>query len=428
MIQPNSIYSKIMPTFHPAQPKKKTKSEEVKEIIQDPNDPLAKYPLRALGYSNEAGAAVSAMPVWGKTAEVLLWIPALMYLGADIYDKYRRGKEGDYSKASASAAVEQAIFQALASVILPTSVIKIGQSAAGQATRADGSNLSAAVKEELLEKLQEDFSKAKFVKGDRIDENGIFKTGKQCVWERIYDQGFLHDLDSTRDNLRKRGFFKRVIDFFGHSSGLNAASKANRNAVEKYLKSNVDEIFEKQLLIETGTFEDVSATGNKKLVKAYKKALAKAEKNFEKLINERPNFIVEKILSSSEEKYRTLADAINADFPSINDKKLLVAATDKSRELSAKVLEKLSQVPDYKKLIDNIAQKAELSNEIINKFIQGKKLKLGLLKTAGGFVALGCFAVPIDRFVHKYIIKKFVEPGIDNVKNIQDMLPFKNKK
>ena len=87
--------------------KQKTKKEEVKEIIQNPDDPLAKYPLRAFGYSNEVGAAVSAMPGWGKTAEVALWVPALMYLGADIYDKFKRGKEGDYTKASSSAAVQQ---------------------------------------------------------------------------------------------------------------------------------------------------------------------------------------------------------------------------------------------------------------------------------------------------------------------------------
>ena len=56
-------------------------------------------------------------------------------------------------------------------------------------------------------------------------------------------------------------------------------------------------------------------------------------------------------------------------------------------------------------------------------------MKLSKSMTSGAPLGqIVCFAVPIDRFVHKYIIKKFVEPGIDNVKNIQDMLPFKNKK
>ena len=132
MIQGNkSPFTVLMPKVKLTPIKQKTKNEEVKEIITNPNDPLAKYPLRAFGYSNEFGAAVSAMPGWGKIAEAALWVPALMYLGADIYDKYRRGKEGDYTKASASAAVEQAVFQALASVVLPTAAVKMGQGIAG---------------------------------------------------------------------------------------------------------------------------------------------------------------------------------------------------------------------------------------------------------------------------------------------------------
>ena len=93
-----------MPKIQLSPIKQKTKQEEVKEILQSSDDPLSKYPLRALGYSNEIGAAVSTMPVWGKAAESALWIPALMYFGADIYDKYYRGKEGNYKKASATDA------------------------------------------------------------------------------------------------------------------------------------------------------------------------------------------------------------------------------------------------------------------------------------------------------------------------------------
>ena len=82
----STTYSVIMPRVKLTPIKQKTKKEEIKEIIQNPDDPLAKFPLRAFAYSNEVGAALSAMPVWGKSAELLLWIPALMYLGADIYD------------------------------------------------------------------------------------------------------------------------------------------------------------------------------------------------------------------------------------------------------------------------------------------------------------------------------------------------------
>ena len=55
-------------------------------------------------------------------------------------------------------------------------------------------------------------------------------------------------------------------------------------------------------------------------------------------------------------------------------------------------------------------------------------MKLGLLKTAGGFIALGCLAVPIDHFVHNYIIKKFVEPGLQTVQGFHSKLSFKQNK
>lgn len=424
MTEFSSTYSVIMPKVKLTPIKQKTKKEEIKEIIQNPDDPLAKYPLRAFGYSNEVGAAVSAMPVWGKAAEVGLWVPALMYLGADIYDKYRRGKEGDYTKASATAAVEQAVFQALASVILPTAAVKMGQSVAGQLTKFDKSGLDAKAKEELLDKLLDDYAKAKFAKGDRID-NGVLKTGKQAVWERVYDHSFLHELDNTKAKLGKEGIFKKIWKIFAHSSDKESSAKVERSKVENYLKSKVNDIFDMQTLIETKSVEDIEKTGNKKLIKLYRKAMDKAATRFQQLITERPNYIVEKILSSGEEKHKTLIDAISKEFPQINDKKQLVAASDTGKYISSELLKKLMKNDEHKKLINELAKKAEASSEIISKIIKGKSLKLGLLKTTGGFIALACLAVPIDHFVHKYIIKKFLEPSLENVATIKKKLSFK---
>lgn len=420
----SSTYSVIMPKVKLTPIKQKTKKEEIKEIIQSPDDPLAKYPLRAFGYSNEVGAAVSAMPVWGKAAEVGLWVPALMYLGADIYDKFRRGKEGDYTKASAAAAVEQATFQALASVILPTAAVKMGQGIAGYTAKFDKTGLTATAKEEIFEKLKDDYSKAKFAKGDRYD-NGVLKTGKQAVWERVYDHSFLHELDNTNVKLQKEGIFKKIAKIFIHSSDKEALAKTDRTKIENYLKRKVEDIFDLQTLIETKTAEDIEKTGDKKLIKIYKKATEKAAKNYQNLIKERPNYVVEKILSSGEAKHKNLIETISRYYPQINDKKQLVSATDAGKLLSSQLLENLMQTEENKKLIAELAKKAEASGEIISKMLQNKVLKLGLLKTTGGFIALGCLAVPIDHFVHKYIIKKFVEPGIENVVTIKEKLSFK---
>ncbi|MBS4761057.1 MAG: hypothetical protein KHX03_10210 [Clostridium sp.] len=427
-INTNPTFVHIMPKVKLTPIKQKTQQEELQEIIQAPDDPLAKYPLRAFGYSNEVGAAVSAMPGWGRIAETALWVPALMYLGADIYDKYKRGRDGNYSKESATKGMEQAVFQALASVILPTAAVKMGQGVAGQFAKFDGSNLNATVKEELLAKLEKDFSKAKFTKGDRADRNGVFKTGKEWVWERINDRTFGNQLQDTKEKLKNESVFRKIIKFFGHSSGYDATVKANSDDVTKYLKNKVFEIFEKQTLIETGTLEDIKKTGSKKFVEAFIKAEKNAEKNYHHLIQTRPNFIIEKILSSGELKYENLKNLIDTEYPTIDAKINLVAASDKGREISAKLLKKLMNDSKNKELIENIAKKASMSNEIINKYIQSRKLKMGLLKTTGGFIALGLLAVPIDHFVHKYIIKKFLEPGLENMKNLQSKMSFKQSK
>ena len=85
-------------------------------------DPLMKWPVRGLAYSNELGAAISEVaPKLGT----LLWFPAMLYFGADIYDKYKNEKNS-YNP-SAIRGTEQAVFQMLASVILPTAAVIGGQ-------------------------------------------------------------------------------------------------------------------------------------------------------------------------------------------------------------------------------------------------------------------------------------------------------------
>lgn len=81
-------------------------------------DPLLNYPVRALAYTNEVGAALA-----DKTLLYLSYIPALLYFGADIYDKYKSGENGTYQKPSLSKGIKQAVFQGLASVALPTGAI-----------------------------------------------------------------------------------------------------------------------------------------------------------------------------------------------------------------------------------------------------------------------------------------------------------------
>ena len=60
--------------------------ESKKYKKQEYIDPLANWPLRGLGYTNDIGIAISEI---APTVSRLFWVPALMYFGADIYDKYK---------------------------------------------------------------------------------------------------------------------------------------------------------------------------------------------------------------------------------------------------------------------------------------------------------------------------------------------------
>ena len=60
----------------------KTKNALTAEYV----DPLIKWPMRGAAFTNEIGEALRTLI--GNYA-TLTWVPALLYIGADIYDKYK---------------------------------------------------------------------------------------------------------------------------------------------------------------------------------------------------------------------------------------------------------------------------------------------------------------------------------------------------
>ena len=85
-------------------------------------DPLMRWPLRGTAYTSEIGEGLR--PLIGDAA-TLFWAPVFLYIGADVYDKYKNDKT-EYSPDSRRF-LKQAIFQGVASLILPVVAIKIGQ-------------------------------------------------------------------------------------------------------------------------------------------------------------------------------------------------------------------------------------------------------------------------------------------------------------
>ena len=80
------------------------------------------WPLRGAAFTNEVGEALR--PLIGNYA-TLSWAPALLYIGADVYDKYKNDQT-EYSPDSRRC-LKQACFQGLASILLPIVAVKGGQ-------------------------------------------------------------------------------------------------------------------------------------------------------------------------------------------------------------------------------------------------------------------------------------------------------------
>lgn len=85
-------------------------------------DPLMHWPVRGAAFTNEVGEALR--PLIGNYA-TLSWVPALLYIGADIYDKYKNDQT-EYSPDSRRG-LKQAVFQGMASIALPLVAVKGGQ-------------------------------------------------------------------------------------------------------------------------------------------------------------------------------------------------------------------------------------------------------------------------------------------------------------
>lgn len=393
--------------------KQKTEKQEVKELLQNPEDPLAKYPLRGFGYANEIGAALSAMPGWGKTAEALLWVPALMYLGADIFDKYSRGKEGNYSKPAVDKAVEQATFQALASVILPTAAVKMGQKLAGYAAKYDGSNLTASAQEELYRKLLDDFDKGRFAKSDytktAADGKSTVRKGVDRMMNKVLSEDFDKLLNDTAHDLKTEGIWPKVKRFFTHTSRPVSCATSDRNDVVNFVKKKSEEIFDLQ-----NQLENISESETSKLkpevLKRYNKAAKNIDVKVQELIKENPSFVLKKILNSYNPAMKPLEAEIIKKYSGDSLKVLL-----KDNKACSALLEELMKNPESQKAIIEHTKKVKIARDALRPLLKTREMRLGWLKTAGGFAALACLAIPIDHFVHKYIIQKAVAPALENV-------------
>ncbi|MBQ2611727.1 hypothetical protein IJF81_04970 [bacterium] len=224
------------------------------------NDPLTKWPVRGLAYTNEIGAAISEV---APTLGLLLWAPAIFYFGADIYDKYKNDKNS--FDPNAMRGTSQAVFQLLASVILPTTAVLIGQKAAsfGGLFRKNG----------LTIQTQENITKFSISYMQRR------KLGKyQDNVQRYKDKHFAALSNSIHERYRESSFrqgFSSVINKLT-DGWLDRYRSKKLDRIKIYSEKSIDRMFSvRENLFKQQKPQEFS----NRLYNKFKKAIKKYEKN-----------------------------------------------------------------------------------------------------------------------------------------------------
>lgn len=192
-------------------------------------DPLANWPMRGLGYTNDIGVAINEI---APTAARLFWVPALMYFGADVYDKYKN--KGNKYDPDAKRAFSQAVFQAFASIILPTIFGHIGQSAFSQMDKYRGEKISTNAKEQTF----------RFIK-NHTSEHEIFKPGqdKEQLIEN-FSKGFDNFYTDRTNHYAKKNIFAKMYDKLLANCKNGAIANSNETRLKNFAKKEFQTLLE----------------------------------------------------------------------------------------------------------------------------------------------------------------------------------------
>ncbi len=306
-------------------------SKQKQNDNQKYSDPLMKWPARGLAYSNELGAAISEVaPKLGT----LLWFPAMLYFGADIYDKYKNEK--DSYNPSRVRGTEQAVFQFLASVILPTCAVLGGQKVTSLLGKFGKTGLTLQTEEEIIDFLQGHMSRRNIA--DYKDNVQGFKES--------FNVALANHRKKTKTEMRITGLLRSAKNYIFNSQHPEAVVFAENDNITKFSNQKIDEMFSiyNQLMTDD----------------------SKAPKEFSPSMFKKYNKIKEKFFNDKAYRDTAKADAIDM---------------------------------------------------IIRKYQKSKIMNAKLLKTLGGFVALGLAIKPIDNFVEHTVMKKYVVPRLKSLES-----------
>lgn len=348
---------------------KNSNKEATKEKKHGEDDIFLKAPLRPFAYSNEVGAAIE--PLIGHSAALMTYFPAMLYIGADCYDKYLRGDNDDYKKPSAERLTKEIIFQGFASVLMPTLCIHAGQNLACSVNKYLGDKIDARAKNEISVFLKENALKFDLTK----NKDAAFDETSKYMFEKIKNY---HDSKQSSSSTIKK-YWKKFTNLF-HEALSDKMEFKHCGKIDPNDASykNLTNFAKKQF----GEMYDIMKSLDSCDVGSVKGIIDSMEKSGKKISKYKATKLFNKI-----QKY--------AKDPSIG--------TERAKKLAI----------------------ADMARDDINM----KSLKGGpiLIAVISGFATLFIAAPLLDKFGEDVLVKKIVEPIMDYGKRFKEAFKATNE-
>ena len=200
-------------------------------------DPLANNWLNVVLYSTELGAVVHEISP--KMAQAL-WIPTIMYLGADIYDKYKNDK--NTFSPSGKRGVEQAIYQGVAGFMLPAASICVGQSLTSPIGKLVNKGLSVNAKEAALTHIRSALDQCV---GNRFNSYDNF--------EKFIMNSLENRINACKSEKKSDGFFKKIMKYTQKKYSL---AEKDTTKITDFASKNIKVLYEIKEQLKKGVKPD----------------------------------------------------------------------------------------------------------------------------------------------------------------------------
>lgn len=212
-------------------------------------DPLNTPIIQAASYSSELGTAISEIaPRLGAA----LWAPSLMYIGADIYDKYKND-QNEFNP-SAKRALERAIYQGVFNLICLPAMIFLGQKAVSPFAILTKDGISTDAKDIIFRHTKEVIDQCE---GENFGDAEMFK--------KVLRHSLKNKIKASKAAKTSGNFIQKVFKFCHDRYTL---ADNNPRKLLEYASKNADKLFVIKNALLAGEHDKVPDLVRKKYEKA----------------------------------------------------------------------------------------------------------------------------------------------------------------